>query len=58
MDTVVAPAAAAAAAGLLSEAHESVDRVNKYWARLKEVRSKRQAMAAMMAAGMDAFEVV
>ena len=51
VDTVVAPAAAAAAAGLLSDARESVERVNKYSARLREVRGKRQAMAAAMAAG-------
>ena len=38
---------------MLSEARESMERVNKYSARLREVRGKRQAMAAAMAAGVD-----
>ena len=32
-----------------------MERVKKYSARLREVRGKRQAMAAAMAAGADAF---
>ena len=51
VDTVVAPAAAAAAAGLLSDARESMERITKYGARLREVRGRRQAMQAALAAG-------
>jgi len=39
-----------AAAGLLSEATEAVERLVKYTARLVEVRSRRQVMAAALAA--------
>ena len=38
METVVAPAAADAAAGMLEGAREDCKRVQKYLARLKEVR--------------------
>ena len=55
VDTVVAPAAASAAAGLLNDARESMERLAKYWARLKEVRGKRKALEAVVAAGMTVF---
>ena len=51
VDTVVAPAAAAAAAVLLTEARESIGRIDKYWARFREVRGKREAIAAAVSAG-------
>ena len=44
MDTVIAPASAEAAAASVSEVRENRDRVEKYLARLKEVRQKRSAM--------------
>ena len=44
MDTVIAPASAEAAAASVSEVRENRERVDKYLARLKEVRQKRSAM--------------
>lgn len=49
VETIVAPAAAGAAAGLLNDARESQERVAKYWARLREVRDKRRNMEAAVA---------
>jgi hypothetical protein len=43
MDTLVAPAAAEAAASMLSNAREDYKRVQKYLMRLKEVRQIRIA---------------
>jgi hypothetical protein len=48
--TVVAPAAAASAAGLLSEAKEACERISKYLSRLSEVRAKREALDAALKA--------
>ncbi|GAX74696.1 hypothetical protein CEUSTIGMA_g2144.t1 [Chlamydomonas eustigma] len=48
VETVVTPAAAAAASGLLSDAKESIERIAKYGARLREVRGKRLAMEAIL----------
>ena len=42
--TVVAPAAAEAASTLLGQVRDSRERLTKYWARLKVVRQRRQAM--------------
>eukprot|EP00887_Chlorella_sp_A99_P002271 scaffold10.g2271.t1 len=50
VETVVAPAAAAAAAATLEEARENLERVRKYWARLRELRQRRAAIAAAVAA--------
>lgn len=44
LETVIAPAAAECATTLLSDFKENDDRVDKYWERLKEVRTKRMAM--------------
>lgn len=44
LDTIIAPAAAAAAASTLEDVREDTGRVRKYWVRLKEVRAKRVAM--------------
>ncbi|GBF99867.1 hypothetical protein Rsub_12507 [Raphidocelis subcapitata] len=55
VDTAVVPAAAEAAAGLLAEAREARDKVDRYSSRLKEVRARRLAMrAALDAADADA----
>ncbi|KAG1673002.1 hypothetical protein FOA52_005932 [Chlamydomonas sp. UWO 241] len=53
LDSVVAPGAAAAAAGLLSDCREAVERLGKYGARLAEVRGKRAAMEAVFAADAE-----
>ncbi|KAG2485392.1 hypothetical protein HYH03_015878 [Edaphochlamys debaryana] len=53
VETVVAPAAAEAAAGLLDEAREAADKIRKYAQRLVDVRSRREAMAAALAAADD-----
>ncbi|KXZ43844.1 hypothetical protein GPECTOR_79g123 [Gonium pectorale] len=50
VETVVAPAAAGAAAALLAEARESEERLRKYGARLADVRARRLAMAAAVVA--------
>jgi elongator complex protein 1 len=49
VETVVAPAAASAAAALLEEAREAEPRVRKYAARLADVRARREAMGAALA---------
>ncbi|WIA32299.1 hypothetical protein OEZ86_003144 [Tetradesmus obliquus] len=50
VDTTVVPGAAQASAVLLEEATESTERIAKYTARLKEVRNRRIAMEAALAA--------
>lgn len=40
------PAAAAAAVTMLSDLRDDQGRVDKYWSRLKQLRSKRQQLAA------------
>ncbi|KAF6250794.1 IKI3 family-domain-containing protein [Scenedesmus sp. NREL 46B-D3] len=50
VDTTVVPGAAQAAASLMEEATESTERITKYSARLKEVRGRRLAMEAALAA--------
>ncbi|CAK0773220.1 hypothetical protein CVIRNUC_004042 [Coccomyxa viridis] len=58
MDSCVAPAAADAAARLLESATEDRKRIRKYLARLKELRAKKEAMeAALAAAAEDAGSV-
>lgn len=41
MHTVIAPSAAEAAAGMLTDAREAREKIIKYLARLQEVRGKR-----------------
>ena len=43
-DTVIAPAGAEAASAALSDLRDNAERLRKYLARLKEVRSRRAAM--------------
>ncbi|DBA88250.1 hypothetical protein WJX77_011440 [Trebouxia sp. C0004] len=50
VDTVIAPASAEAAASTVSDVREERERVSKYLTRLKEVRHKRSAMQAALAA--------
>ncbi|GFR43049.1 hypothetical protein Agub_g4055, partial [Astrephomene gubernaculifera] len=50
VDTVVAPAAAEGAEAMLTEARESTERIRKYGQRLVDVRARRLAMAAAVAA--------
>ncbi|KAG2445393.1 hypothetical protein HXX76_000015 [Chlamydomonas incerta] len=50
VETVVAPAAAEGASSLLAEAGEAVDKIRKYVQRLADVRARRLAMAAALAA--------
>lgn len=50
VETIVAPAAAASAAATLADAKEALGRVAKYWARLRELRQRRTAMQAALAA--------
>lgn len=53
IDTVVAPRAAMSASMVLSEAKEDIERIGKYWSRLKELREKRVMMEiAVEAAGV------
>lgn len=52
--TVLAPAAAEAAASALSDAREGAAQVAKYWGRLKDVRAKRQALDAALRAAAGA----
>ena len=52
IETVVAPRAAMSASRVLSEAKEDIERIGKYWSRLKELREKRVMMEiAVEAAG-------
>lgn len=52
IETVVAPRAAVSAEMVLSEAKEDIERIGKYWSRLKELREKRVMMEiAVEAAG-------
>lgn len=44
VDTVIAPAGAEAASGLLSDARENTERVNKYLKRFREVQERRANM--------------
>jgi elongator complex protein 1 len=53
--TVVAPAAAASASTLLSEAQEACERISKYLGRLSEVRAKREAMDAALKAAQGGW---
>ncbi|KAL3149903.1 hypothetical protein ABBQ38_013268 [Trebouxia sp. C0009 RCD-2024] len=53
VDTVVAPASAEAAATAVADVREERERVSKYLARLQEVRHKRSAMEAALAAEED-----
>lgn len=53
VSTVVAPASAEAAANAVSDVREERERVAKYLTRLKEVRHKRSAMEAALAAEDD-----
>ncbi|GIL52022.1 hypothetical protein Vafri_7984, partial [Volvox africanus] len=53
VETVVAPAAADGAAALLADARESEDRIRKYLQRLKDVRTRRLAMTAAVAAAEE-----
>ncbi|BDA44195.1 Elongator complex protein 1 [Coccomyxa sp. Obi] len=53
VETVIAPAAAEAAASLLSRALEDRKRICKYLDRLKELRQKRAVMEAALAARED-----
>lgn len=46
VDTVIAPAGAEAASGLLADARENTERVNKYLKRYKEVQERRANMEA------------
>ncbi|KAG2431603.1 hypothetical protein HYH02_013296 [Chlamydomonas schloesseri] len=50
VETVVAPAAAEGASALLAEAGEAVEKIRKYGQRLADVRARRLAMAAALAA--------
>lgn len=50
VDTIVAPAAAEAAAGMLQDARDSCERLVKYSSRLAEVRRQKSAMAAAVEA--------
>lgn len=50
VDTVVAPQAAHAAAAALEDINENVERVAKYWARLRQLRQRRDAWQAALAA--------
>lgn len=50
VETVVAPAAAESASSLLTEAGEAVEKIRKYGQRLADVRARRLAMAAALAA--------
>ncbi|KAA6419594.1 MAG: elongator complex 1-like [Trebouxia sp. A1-2] len=50
VDTVIAPASAEAVASTVSDVREERERVSKYLTRLKEVRHKRSAMQAALAA--------
>ena len=43
-DTVIAPAGAEAASAALSDLRDNAERLRKYLARLREVRSRRAAM--------------
>ncbi|CAL5218701.1 g412 [Coccomyxa viridis] len=54
LDTSVAPAAADAAASMLENATDNRKRIQKYVARLKELRAKKEAMEAALAAREDA----
>ncbi|GLI58497.1 hypothetical protein VaNZ11_000228 [Volvox africanus] len=53
VETVVVPAAADGAAALLADARESEDRIRKYIQRLKDVRARRLAMTAAVAAAEE-----
>ncbi|GIL71049.1 hypothetical protein Vretimale_4117 [Volvox reticuliferus] len=53
VETVVAPAAADGAAALLADARESEERIRKYTQRLADVRARRLAMAAAVAAAEE-----
>ncbi len=43
-DTIIAPAGAEAASAALSDLRDNAERLRKYLARLREVRSRRAAM--------------
>ena len=51
-DTVIAPAGAEAASAALSDLRDNAERLRKYLARLREVRSRR---AAMEVSGVQAW---
>jgi len=51
--TVIAPAAAEAAASLLADAHDARDKIAKYLARLREVRRKRLNMDEALRAAAE-----
>ncbi|KAI8469194.1 MAG: IKI3 family-domain-containing protein [Monoraphidium minutum] len=53
VDTCVAPGAAEAAAGLLSEAKEARDKVGRYLSRVRDVRGRRLALNAALLADGD-----
>jgi elongator complex protein 1 len=55
VETVVAPAAAEAAQGILSEATELPARLNKYLTRLRDLRHRREAMRRAIDAGAEAW---
>lgn len=50
VDTTIAPAAAAASVRILESVSDDVARVEKYWSRLKEIRHRRETMAAVVEA--------
>lgn len=54
VDTIVAPAAAEAAASMLQDARDSCERLVKYSSRLTEVRRQKSAMAAAVEAAGEA----
>ena len=55
VETVVAPCAAEAAQGVLSEATELPSRLDKYLTRLRDLRTRREAMRRAIDAGAEAW---